>query len=194
MSAAALPLGQPGQDSTYLKYGLKPAQDLSVSPRAWHTGSVGATQTADGSDTTVAATTELYLAEIFVPANATLTGVAIFNGSDVTDVVKVGLYTAAGVLLATNATGGAGTQSSGTSNYQRVPFTATVAVKGPATYYVGCIYSGTTSKLKRHILGSFGAGKLTGHAYATAMETTAVTGLTMPTTFTTALGPIASLY
>lgn len=193
MSAAALPIGFPGQDSSYLKYGLKPAQDLSVSPRNWHTGAEPAIASTSGTDATPVIT-EIYLAEIFVPANATLTGVAIFNGSAVTDDVKVGLYTAAGVLVATNATGGAGTTQAGTDAYQRVPFTATYAVKGPATYYVGLIFDGTVSRFNTHTVGNFGAGKLTGHVYATAMETTAVTGLTMPTTFTTALGPIASLY
>ena len=193
MSAAALPLGQPGQDSTYLKYGLKPAQDLSVSPRCWHTGGEPAIASTSGTEITPVIT-EIYLAEIFIPANATITGVAIFNGAAAANNVKVGLYTAAGVLVATNATGGAGTAQAGTDAYQRVPFTSAYTAKGPATYYVGLIFDGTTARANAHVVGNFGAGKLTGHVFSTAMETTAVTGLTMPTTFTTALGPIASLY
>jgi len=39
-----------------------------------------------------------------------------------------------------------------------------------------------------HVVGNFGAGKLTSQTYG------AMPGATMPTTFTTALGPIASLY
>jgi len=193
MSAAALPLGQPGQDSTYLKYGLKAAQDQTVSPRCWHTGNAAPTLASPGTDSTPSAT-ELYVAEIFIPANAVLTGIAIYNGSAVTDDVKVGLYTAAGVLVATNATGGAGTLTAGINGYQRIPFTSTYAVKGPGTYYIGVIFDGTVSRLRTHAAGNFGGGKIAS-VYATAMETTSVTGLTMPTTFTAAdKPPIASVY
>jgi hypothetical protein len=163
------------------------------SARLCHTGGEPAIATTSGTDATPVVT-EIYLAEVFIPANATVTGIAIFNGSAVTDDVKVGLYSTAGVLLATNATGGAGTTQAGTDAYQRIPFTAAYSAKGPAAYYVGIIFDGTTSRFNTHTVGNFGAGKLTGHVYATAMETTAITGLTMPTTFTTALGPIASLY
>ncbi len=163
------------------------------SARLCHTGGEPAIATTSGTDATPVIT-EIYLAEVFVPATVLVTGVAIFNGSAVTDDVKVGLYDSAGTLLATNATGGAGTTQSGTDAYQRVPFTATEVVPGPATYYVGIIFDGTTSRFNAHTVGNFGAGKLTGHVYATAMETTATSSLTMPTTFTTALGPIASLY
>lgn len=193
MNEAGLPIGYPRQQGTSLKYGLQPAEGQSVSARCWHTGNLPAQVSTDGNNSTPVVT-EIYLAEVFVPANATLTGVAIFNGSDVTDVVKVGLFDASGTLVATNATGGAGTQASGADAYQRIPFTSSVDVKGPGTYYVGCIYSGTTSRFNTHTIGNFGAGKLTGHVYATAFETTAKSGLTMPTTFTTALGPIATLY
>jgi hypothetical protein len=163
------------------------------SARLCHTGGEPAIATTSGTDATPVVT-EIYLAEVEIPATILVTGIAIFNGSAVTDDVKVGLFDQAGTLLATNATGGAGTTQAGTDAYQRVPFTATKVVAGPGTYYIGIIFDGTTSRFNTHTVGNFGAGKLTGHVYATAMETTAISGLAMPTTFTTALGPIASLY
>ncbi len=163
---SGLPIGFPPQQGTYLKYGLQPAQGLTVTGRTFHTGGTPAMAAADGTDTAASATI-IRFAEVFVEANATITGIAIFNGSVASDTVKVGLFDAAGTLLATNATGGVGTAGNATADsYQRIPFTSTVSLLGPATYYV----------------------------YATAFETTAKTGLTMPATFTTGLGPIASLY
>jgi hypothetical protein len=166
----------------------------TLSPRCIHTGGEPAIATTSGTDATPVVT-ELYLAELFVPTPMTVTGVAIFNGTAVTDDVKVGLYSADGTLLATNCTAlGAGTTQAGTDAYQRVPFTAAAVILGPQTCFVGLIFDGTTSRFNTHTVGNFGAGKLTSHVYADAMLTTALSGLTMPTTFTTALGPIASLY
>lgn len=195
MSQHGLSVYDVAAERPYLRYGLKPAQDLTVTARNMATLNRPAILAADGTDKTPVIT-EIYVAEIFVPANATVTGIAIFCGSGVQgDGVKVGLYTAAGVLVATNASGATGTASAGTDVYQRIPFTSAYAAKGPATYYVGVIYDGTTSRLNTHAgIGNGGASALTGHVYATAMSTTAVSGLTMPTTFTAGVGPIASLY
>lgn len=165
----------------------------TLSPRNCHTGGEPAIAASSGTDATPVVT-ELYLAEVLIPASMSVTGVAIFNGSAVTDDVKVGLYSAAGTLLATNAVTTTGTTQAGTDAYQRIPFVAPVNILGPQSCYVGLIFDGTTSRFNTHTVGNFGAGKLTSHVYATAMDTTAISGLTMPTTFTTALGPIASLY
>ncbi len=175
--------------------GLVPKRNESSilnSARCCHTGGEPAIATTSGTDATPVVT-EIYLAEVLLPLASTVTGIAIFNGSAVTDDVKVGLFDKNGTLIATNATGGAGTTQAGTDAYQRIPFTAALEV-GAGAYYVGIIFDGTTSRFNAHTVGNFGAGKLTGHVYATAFETTATSGLTMPTTFTTALGPIASLY
>lgn len=164
-----------------------------VSPRNVHTGGEPAIATTSGTDATPVIT-EIYLAELFLPASALVTGIAIFNGSAVTDDVKVALFNAQGTMLATNAVADAGTLQAGTDAYQRVPFSAAVRVVGPQSLWVGLIFDGTTSRFNTHTVGNFGAGKLTGHVYGTAFATTAISGLVMPTTFTTALGPIASLY
>lgn len=174
------------------QFGANFGNGSNVSARLCHTGGEPAIASTSGTDATPVIT-EIYLAEVFVPQACEVTGIAIFNGSAVTDDVKVGLFNPAGTLIATNATGGAGTTQAGTDAYQRVPFTAVATIE-PGTYYVGLIFDGTVSRFNTHTVGNFGAGKLTGHVYATAMETTAISGLTMPTTFTTALGPIASLY
>jgi hypothetical protein len=73
----------------------------------------------------------------------------------------------------------------------KIAFATPYAAKGPATYYVGVICDDNTNKVNTHILGAFGAGKITGLVYATESGYAAIT---VPTTFTTGLGPIASLY
>lgn len=168
-----------------------------ASPRMFHTGGAPAVDTAAGNNSTPVIT-EIYLAELFVTAQCRPTGIAIMNGSDATDSVKCALFSDLGTMIAATTD----TQVVTVDVYQRHPFTVmsdgTTAFTGvtllPGSYYIGCIYDGTTSRFNTHAVGSFGAGKLTGHVYATAFVSTALTGLVMPTTFTTALGPIASLY
>lgn len=175
------------------------ASGVRPSARLCHTGSAPAIISTDGVNAAVGATTEMYVAEMFVPATCLVTGISVFNGSNVTDDVKAGLYDVAGTLIRATAT----TQQSGADAYQNVPFATgptgaaatTVVLPGPATYYIGLCYDGTTSTLQTFGTGAFGAGKLTGLVYATnfAASGTALT-ITPPTTFTTLLGPLASLY
>jgi hypothetical protein len=129
--------------------------------------------------------TEVYIAEVTVPVNMTVTGVAIFNGTVASGNVKVGLANALGVNVATSAS----TASSGTASYQLVPFTSTYVATGPATYYIETFYDNTTVRPQALTVGSCGAAKQTGQTYATGFTT-----ITPPTTFTTALGPVANLY
>lgn len=164
--------------------GIAAAGGFSTSPRNWHTGNRAPFASTDGTNQTPVAT-EVYICEIFVPANATLTGVAIFNGSAVSGNVKVGLANSSGVVVATSAS----TAQSGTDAYQRVPFTATYAAVGPATYYVLVIIDNATGRLNAHPFGNFGASKQTGQVFATGFTT-----ITPPTTFTADLGTMAGLY
>lgn len=175
-----------------------------VSPRCFGTGGVTLTNTADGTDYTGVAT-EIIVAELPVPFPTTVTGVALKVGSTGTfsDNVKVGLYDSLGNLLYASASTAGGSQTADT--YMRIPFAtefvstgAAVTIAGtvalqPGTYYIAAMLDGTTAHINTHVQGSFGAGKITGQVYSTAMSTTALT-LTLPTTFTTALGPIATLY
>lgn len=166
--------------------GVAAAGGFTASPRCIHTGGVTATQTTDGNNSTPVVT-ETYLAEVFIPANMSITGIAIFNGSAVgTDKLIVALYDSTGAVVANSAL--AGTTAVGTDAFQKIDFTAPYSAKGPATYYVGLQVNGTTYRFNSHILGTFGAGKKTSEVFGT------LTTITPPTTFITALGPIASLY
>lgn len=164
--------------------GVAAAGGFSTTARNLHTGGSPAKVSTDGTDATPVST-EVYIAEVFVPANVTVTGVSVFNGSAVSGNMKAGLADSAGAVVATSAS----TAQSGTDAYQRVPFTATYAAKGPATYYVLLFIDNGTARYNAHTFGDFGAAKQTGQTYATGFTT-----ITPPTTFTTALGPIASLY
>lgn len=164
--------------------GIGPAGGLTISPRTIAIGGLVPAVSTDFTDSTPV-NTEVYIGEIFIPANMTITGIAVFNGSNVTDNIKVGLANSAGVVLATSIS----TAGSGTDAYQRVPFTSTYAAIGPATYYILSMYAGNTSRYNAPPLGSFGASKQTGQVFATGFTT-----ITPPTTFTANLCNIASIY
>lgn len=166
--------------------GVAAGGGFTFSPRLCHTGGQLPTQTTDGTNLDAVAT-ELYVAEVFIPANCTVTGAAVFNGGAVAGNGKVALFDSTGTRVALSAS----TAMSGTDAYQSIPFSAPYAAKGPATYYVGCIFDDANHDLNTHILGAFGAGKITGLVYATEAG---YASITPPTTFTTGLGPIASLY
>jgi len=161
---------------------LDPFEAVSVRCVA-HTGGIPATQTTDGNDTTPA-TTETYIAEVFVPCRSTITGIAFLNGTVATGNLNGILFNKDGVVLASTGS----TAASGTDAYQSIPLSAAYTAEGPATYYVGLQCSSISMRINTHILGRFGASKKTGETFGTA------TNITPPTTFTTAQGPIASLY
>jgi hypothetical protein len=144
------------------------------------------TQTSDGNDTTPVIT-ETYIAQVFIPCNVKIIGIAFFNGSAVgTDKLVGILYDSTGVVLAN--TNLAGVTATVIDNFQRIPLTSPFFATGPANFYVGLQANGTTYRANTHILGNFGASKKTGETFGVP------TAITPPTTFTTAVGPIASLY
>lgn len=171
-----------------------------LSPRCFATGGNAAANAADFTNSTPVIT-ELYVAELALLGPVTTVGCSVFSGSVWSDNLKVGLYDANGVLLlATASTAGSTTADS----YQNIAWAtdfryvaagatfASGAQLDPGTYYLGVILDGTTSRLNTHTIGCFGAGKITGLVYAAALSTTAL-AITPPVTFTTALGPVASL-
>lgn len=164
--------------------GIAAAGGFSTTARNIHTGGIPAQVSTDGTDATPVAT-EVYIGEVFVPANVTVTGLSVFNGSAVSGNMKVGLADSAGAVVATSAS----TAQSGTDAYQRVAFTGTYAAKGPASYFALLFVDNGTARYNAHTFGDFGAAKQTAQTYATGFTT-----ITPPTTFTTALAPIASLY
>jgi hypothetical protein len=147
-------------------------------------GGTAAIDAAQGVNSTPVVT-EVYISEIFVPCNMLVTGVAVFNGSDVTGNIKVGLGSATGAVLATSAS----TAGSGTDAYQLVPFTATLNVLGPARYYILTFYDSGTARYNTFHVGKHGVGVQTAQTYATGF-----TAFTAPTTFTADIGNIAGLY
>jgi hypothetical protein len=169
--------------------GVAAAGGFSVSPRNWHTGAAPANISTAGTNLTVVVT-ELYVAEVFVPANATLTGVSVFWGDATEGNAKVMLFDSAGTRVAISASTDVSAHDADAYG-TRIPFTGTYAAKGPATYYIGVIADNTSHRINTHIIGNFGAGKITGLVYGTEAGYATITP---PTTFTTGLGPIASLY
>lgn len=190
---SGLPIGYPRQQSTYLKYGLQPIEGGTVAARCIHTGGVPAMATGDGTNIATNTANTIYLAEMFVPANTTATGIAVFNGTAVAGNGKVLLYKRTGATTGVAVAQSATTAMSGTTAYQLIPFTATIDLQGPGTYFVGVIYDDTTHDLRGHTLGAFATGNYsTSVVYAT--DSTLQT-VTLPTTFGTAgHGPFASLY
>jgi hypothetical protein len=167
--------------------GVAAAGGFTMRPSNWHTGGMPARINTDGSDVTPSVS-EMYYAAVAVTANSTITGVAIFLGTATEGNMKVGLFNSAGVNVATSAS----TDISGVTadTYFRIAFTGTYAAKGPATYYIGIIQDNTGNRFNAHTFGDFPTGKTTGEVYATGFTTIGAPA----TTFTTALGPIASLY
>jgi hypothetical protein len=166
--------------------GVAAAGGFSVTPRNCHTGGNPASVSTDFSDYTVVIT-ETIRAEVFVPANTSCTGVAILNGSTVAGNVTAYLIDSTGTQITGAVT--ASTAASGVDSYQRIPWSGgAIALKGPATYWVAVQGNNVGQKINTHTIGNFGADKQTGTTYG------ALTVATSPTTFTTALGPVASLY
>jgi hypothetical protein len=171
------------QNEQLLIDNLKTA-NVTVSPRNVAIGGLVPAVSTDFTDT-APVTTEVYIGEIFVPCSMLVTGIAVFNGSDVTGNMRFGLANSGGTVIGSTAS----TAGSGTDAYQLIPLSTALTLTGPATYFILGSYSSATARYNAPPLGSFGASKLTGQVYNTFP-----TSITPPTTFTTNLCNIASLY
>ncbi len=154
----------------------------SKTPTVFHSGDAAPMTTTTGTDTTPV-TTETYICEVFIPVVTTLTGISVLNGSAVAGNLFVALARSDGTILASSAA----TAQSGTAAYQKIPFTSTQVVRG-GRYFILLQCSSTSARFRSHILGNFGASKKTGETNGT------FTTITIPTTFTADLGPIADTY
>lgn len=165
--------------------GIAAAGSFTQSPRTVSTGGRGATALTTGTDTAFT-TTDTYIAEVFIPANMTITGVSVLQGTTTGNGhLSVALANSSGVVVASSAT----TTTTGTATtYTQVAFSSTYAAKGPATYYVLVQGDSTSDHIRMHAAGNFGASLKTSETYGT------FTTVTAPTTFTAAQGPIADLY
>lgn len=167
--------------------GVGAAGGFSVAPRALHAQGQKAVTTSDGNDSTPS-TTETYITSMFVPCNMTITGVKVFNGSDVTGNIRIGLanaVTGAPIAAALTAT----TAGSGTDAYQTIAFAAPYAAVGPANYLVCVQYSSATARYNTHTLGTDPCIVQTGTTFGT-MPTVSP----LPTVFVTNIGNIMSFY
>lgn len=134
--------------------------------------------------------TALQMTQIHLPHNETITGVGVLNAATCgTNKWIVAIFDSAGTALANSAT--AGTLCSGTSAFQKIAFTAPVAVTGPRTLWIGVYADGGTDRYYAvPTLGQMSglAGSVTGQTFGT------VAAVTLPTTFTADKGPVAYIY
>lgn len=160
----------------------------TLAPALCHTGGLPARASTDGTELDVVVT-ELYIAEVFIPASGPITGVNFMTGTNTNGNAKVMLFDSAGTRLAISAS----TDVSGfaADSYNKIAFSSVLNAKGPAKAFIGIICDDNTNDINTHTFGGFNAGKITGLVYATEAGYATITP---PTTFTTGLGPIASLY
>lgn len=165
-----------------------PAALTQFTVPAPNTGGTAYTSLAAG--TTLAATT-MYCTEIDLPFNKLITGLGVLNGATVgTDNHLVVLYDASGNLLTNSAV--AGVLAATASNYQKIAFTSTYFAIGPAQYF-GCMQTNGTTALVHTIQtgtqDTYLTKGVTGQTFGTIPAT-----ITVPTTFTTAVGPYFYVY
>lgn len=145
---------------------------------------------AAAAGTTLSAST-MYCIEMDLPYNKLLTGIGILLGTTgATDKHLVALYDATGNLVANSAVAG---QTAGTaSTYEAIPFTTSYYAVGPAQYF-GCLQTNGTTALVRMLAtgnqDTYLTKGFTGQTFGTIPAT-----VTVPTTFTTAVGPYSYLY
>lgn len=167
--------------------GVAAAGGFSAAPRALHAQGQKAVVSTDGNNSTPS-TTETYITSMFVPCNMTITGINVFNGSDVTGNIQVGLANAVtGVPIA--AAQSIATAGSGTDAYQKIPFAAPYAAKGPANYLVCVQYSSATARYNTHTIGTDPCVVQTATTFGTMPTITP-----LPTVFVTNVGNIMSFY
>lgn len=147
--------------------------------------------TGIGGTGTAPTATGLFCTEIDLPYNFRMTGLGILNGTVVgTDNHTISIYDATGNLLANSAA--AGVLAANASTYQNISLTTPYYLVGPALYY-GCMQSnGTTATVRMVTAGTQDQilTKLTtGQTFGTFAPT-----FTVPTTFTTAVGPYFTMF
>lgn len=141
--------------------------------------------------TTLAATT-MYCMEIDLPTTKLVTGLGILNGTTAggTDKHLIAIYDSVGNLIANSATAGLATASA--STYQKIALTTPYLLVGPAQYF-GCMQTnGTTDTVRMAVTGTqdnYLTKGVTGQTFGTIPAT-----ITVPTTFTTAVGPYLFVY
>ena len=152
----------------------------------------------NGSGTAVGATT-MYCTEINLMGNKLLTGLSVLNGTTVTGNLRyVALFDSTGSLLVNSAL--AGQASVTASVYENYPFVNTASTPVAGTYfavgpaqYFACLQDNAvgSTTVRMAVTGQadqFLTKGTTGATFGT------IPAFTVPTTFTTAVGPYFSMY
>lgn len=150
----------------------------------------GTAYTSINSTGTAPSATVMNCTEVVLPYNKLLTGIGILNGTAIgTDNHLVALYDSTGNLIANSAV--AGVLAASASTYQQISFTSKYYAVGPATYFACMQSNGTTATVRMIVTGTqdtFLTKGVTGQTFGT------LASFTVPTTFTTAVGPYVSLF
>jgi hypothetical protein len=166
-----------------LETALQADEALSLATH-FYAGGYVPTALTSGTDT-AGINGQVWISEIRIPVNVTLTGISFLLGSvGGTDKVIVSLYDSKGNVLATSAV--AGVTAGTLATFQRVAFTAPITL-APGLYYVGVQTNGTTAKLRTQAAGDHNTG-VASQTFGTPVA------ITPPASFTAANGPIAMTY
>jgi hypothetical protein len=140
-----------------------------------------------GNSTTYGASGTIYVSEIVVTYDMTTTNCNFLAGATIgTNTVICVLFNSAGTPIANTLL--TGTATAGANTFQTIAWTATKALQ-TGRYFIGVMANGTTDNLKTTAASTF-IGKLTTSATGTFGT---VPTLTVPTTFTANVGPVAYL-
>ncbi len=164
---------------------------VTTNSTVFHSGGVGVVATTSLNQKQIV-TTETYYAEVFIPANTTITGISVLNGHTTSGSQHtfVGLANSGGTIVAKSAT--TVTQTTA-DTYQQIPFTAAYSAVGPAKYYIcvqGDATTGYIATFGATATQNFGANKVTSETYGTFLTTASYA----TTTYTASLGPVADTY
>lgn len=160
----------------------------------------GTIYTSLNTNGTAVGATTLYCTEVWLPTNKLLTGIGVLNGTTVTGNLRyVVLYDSTGIPIANSAL--AGQASVTASIYENYPFVANTALGragatyfavGPAQYFACLQDNAGGSTTVRMAITQVNDQILTKGQTGATFGT--IPTLTVPTTFTTAVGPYVYLY
>lgn len=151
----------------------------------------GTLYTGINTNGTAVGATTLYCSELRMPVNKLLTGLEVLNGTTVTANARyVILYDSQGNALANSAL--AGQASVTASVYEQYPFTTKFFAVGPAQYFA-CLQDNAVGSTTVRMAVTGQADQLLTKGQTSATFGT-VPALTVPTTFTTAVGPFMAAY
>jgi hypothetical protein len=144
---------------------------------------------ADITDTTDSSG-KIWYSQIYIPNSVTLTGECVLTGTATTDSFTMGLYGAGGGLLANSNLAGATLTTASAFSCQA--FTGTIAVKGPAWYFVAIQGNGATAAS----FYAYGAAGPTGFVTGSQAGTfgTLATISSPATSYTASVGPVMFVY